>query len=175
MASRPKLIVSKINFDISAIAAALKITSEQVISAFRDGRGAWPFSELWGAHLYEFIKHANTNQPFSDGAVALGQLRDVNVSVKALTNRGIKFQQSKYVGFGRSTDQAGLIASIEACDRIVVVDITEFPSVSFVPIDSTRLIGAAHTGQLTVRGWRKPGLYRWVEQTYAVTEVTLAA
>src|SRR5688500_2813713 len=108
MARKPKLVISKINFDANAIAAALKVTPEQTIAALRDGRGAWPFSELWGAHLYEFIKHANTNQPFSDGAVALGQLRDVNVSVKALTRGGIKFQQSKYVGFGRGTDQSGL-------------------------------------------------------------------
>jgi len=98
----PKLVVSVLEFDPAAIANALKITPEQAIGALQDGRGAWPFSEIWGERLYEFIKHSNTNQPASDGAVALSQLGDMNVSVKALTRGGVKFQQSKFVGYGRS-------------------------------------------------------------------------
>ena len=46
-----KLVVSKIAFDAGAIASALKISDEDVIAAFRDGRGAWPFTEVWGAKL----------------------------------------------------------------------------------------------------------------------------
>ena len=59
----PKLVVSVLEFDPAAIANALKITPEQAIGALQDGRGAWPFSEIWGERLYEFIKHSNTNQP----------------------------------------------------------------------------------------------------------------
>lgn len=169
----PKLVISKIEFDPNKIADALRIDPEQVVSAFRDGRGAWPFSEIWGAKLYEFIKHGNTNVPFSDGAIALEQLRDVNVSVKALTRGGIKFQQSKFVGFGRSTDKDGLIASLEACDRVVIVDLTEFPTVAFIPVDGTRLVSAAHKGALTTNGWSKAALRKWLDVTYAVSEVTL--
>ncbi|MBE7184511.1 MAG: hypothetical protein INR68_08910 [Methylobacterium mesophilicum] len=172
--SSPKLVVTKIEFNPQSIAEALRIEPDQVISAFRDGRGAWPFSEIWGAKLYEFIKHGNTNVPFSDGAIALEQLRDVNVSVKALTRGGIKFQQSKFVGFGRRTDKEGLIASLEACDRVVIVDLTEFPTVSFLPVDGTRLVSAAHKGALTTTGWSKAALMKWLQATYAVSEVTLA-
>jgi hypothetical protein len=170
----PKLVISKIEFDPDEIAAALRIPREQAIAAMRDGRGAWPFSEIWGEQLYEFIKHSNTNNPFSDGAVALQQLRDVSVSVKALTKGGIKFQQSKYVGFGRSTNKEGLIASLEACDRVVVVDIREFPIVSFIPIDGTRLVSAAHGDVLTVNGWSGTALYAWLTRTYDITEMTLS-
>lgn len=112
--------------------------------------------------------------PLSDGAVALGQLRDANVSVKALTQGKVKFQQSKYVGYKRGTDKSGLVASIEASDRVVVVDITEFPTVRFLPIDSTRLVSAAHTGRLTVNGWSKAKLYNWLEEVYNLSEVSLS-
>lgn len=173
MTRKPALAVTRVLFDPDVIASALKITPDQAVAALRDGRGAWPLSELWGARLYDFLKHGNTNQPVSDGAVALGQLGDVNVSVKALTSSEIKFQQSKFVGIGRSTDKAGLIASIEACDRIIVVDITGFPEVRFLPIDGARLAGAAHTGRLTAAGWSKPRLQAWIEQVYDVSETSL--
>lgn len=169
----PKLVISRIEFDPVKIAEALKITPDEVVDALRDGRGAWPFSEIWGERLYEFIKHSNTNNPVSDGAIALEQLRDVNVSIKALTKSTIKFQQSKYVGYGRKTDQTGLIASIEACDRIIVVDITEFPTVRFIPIDATRLVGAAYKHTLTTSGWKKNQFYTWLNETYKISEVTL--
>jgi hypothetical protein len=172
--AKPNLVISRIEFDSAVIAQALKITEEEATTALRDGRGAWPFSEIWGGRLYEFIKHSNTNVPLSDGAVALGQLRDATVSVKALTRGGLKFQQSKFVGYGRGTDRDGLVSSIEASDRVVVVDITEFPIVRFLPLDSTRLVSAAHTGRLTVNGWSKQKLYAWVSEVYDVSEVPLS-
>ena len=109
----------------------------------------------------------------SDGAIALAQLRDVTISIKALTRSGIKFQQSKDVGSGRGTDQAGLIASLEACERVVIVDITEFPEVSFLPVDGTRLVSAAHKGDLTTKGWKKARVYAWIEATYAMSVADL--
>lgn len=172
--SKPTLIISRIQFDVVAIADALKISEDEATSALRDGRGAWPFSEVWGGKLYDFIKHSNSNMPLSDGSVALGQLRDATVSVKALTRGGVKFQQSKFVGYGRSTDKSGLVASIEASDRVVVVDITEFPVVRFLPIDSTRLVGAAHTERLTINGWSKAKLYEWLAEVYELSEVGLS-
>jgi hypothetical protein len=171
---KPQLVVSVVEFDAAAIAAALKLDEHQVVAALRDGRGAWPFSELWGERLFEFVKHSNTNQPSSDGAVALEQLRNVNVSVKALTKAGIKFQQSKYVGYGRKTTTDDLIASVEACDRVIVVDIAEFPKVRFIPIDGTRLVSAAHKGKLTANGWSKAQLTNWLDSTYEVSEVQLS-
>jgi hypothetical protein len=94
--------------------------------------------------------------------------------VKALTRGGVKFQQSKYVGYGRGTDKSGLIDSIEASDRVVVVDITDFPIVRFVPVDSTRLVSAAHTNRLTVNGWNKRKFYQWLDEVYDLSEVSLA-
>ena len=172
--TRPSLVVSIVHFDVDAIANALKLDPPQIESAMRDGRGAWPFSEFWGEKLFEFVKHSNSNEPSSDGAVALEQLRNVNVSVKALSKNGVKFQQSKFVGFGRTTTKENLIASVESCDRVIVVDITDFPVVRFIPLDGTRLVSAVYQGKLTTNGWSKAQLVRWLDETYEVSEVSLA-
>jgi hypothetical protein len=171
--AKPTLIISTIEFDADLIANGLKLSVEQVTEAFRDGRGAWPYSEVWGEKLFEFVKHSNSNQPSSDGAVALEQLRNVNVSVKALTPAGVKFQQSKFVGFRRSGSKDDLLASVEACDRVIVVDVTDFPVVRFIPIDGTRLVSAVHTGQLGTNGWRPARLRSWLNETYEVSETVL--
>jgi hypothetical protein len=170
----PRLVVSVVEFNVASIAKALKLEPAQITAAFQDGRGAWPFSELWGERLFEFVKHSNSNEPSSDGAVALDQLRNVNVSVKALSKAGVKFQQSKFVGYGRTTTKENLIASVEACDRVVVVDITEFPKVRFIPLDGTRLVSAVHNRKLTANGWSKARLLNWLSETYDVSEVILA-
>lgn len=170
----PRIVIGSVTFDSGRLSEALKLPVEAVITAFQDGRGAWPFSELWGERLYEFVKHSNSNNPVSDGVVALAQLRDVSISVKALTRSGIKFQQSKFVGSGRSSTKEGLLSSLEACDRVVVVDITGFPEVLFIPIEATRLLSAAHRDVLTVNGWSKDRLYDWLGQTYRVSTIQLA-
>lgn len=171
--SKPRLAVSILEFDIEAIAEALHLTSAEAQAAFRDGRGAWPFSELWGQRLYEFLKHTNTNVPISDGAFALGQLGDATISVKALTRAGVKFQQSKDVGIGRKSTKEKLVAALESCDRVIVVDVTDFPSVRFMPIDTTRLLSAVHTDRLTTSGWKKSRLLNWLDETYTVSEIAL--
>ena len=171
---QPKLVISRVRFDTGQIAAALHVSPDEVLEAFRDGRGAWPFSEMWGKTLYEFIKHSNSNKPLSDGLVALEQLRDFKISVKALTRNGVKFQQSKDVGFGRTSTKDGLLISLEACDRVIVVDVTEFPVVAFLPLDTTRLVSAVHKGVLGVTGFTKERLYRWLDDTYEASRIDLA-
>lgn len=171
--SKPLLVISELVFDVAAISEALHVSEADTITALSDGRGAWPFSEMWGQKLYEFVKHTNSNAPLSDGAFVLGQLGNASISVKALTKAGVKFQQSKYVGIGRKSTKETLISSLEACDRVVVVDIVGFPTVRFIPIDATRLISAAHKERLTSAGWTKAKLYAWLKETYTVSEITL--
>jgi hypothetical protein len=170
---KPVLVISRITFDPARIAAALHLSEPQVVIAFTDGRGAWPFSEYWGEALYDFLKHSNSNNPLSDGAVALEQLRNFNVSVKALTANGIKFQQSKDVGFGRSSTKEGLLHSLESCDRVIAVDVTGFPIVSFIPLDTTRLVSAVHRGELGTNGWKRARLQAWLHETYDVSIIDL--
>jgi len=46
----PKLVISRVDFDATKIADALKTTPDEAVTALQDGRGAWPFSEIWGEH-----------------------------------------------------------------------------------------------------------------------------
>lgn len=55
-----------------------------------------------------------------------------------------------------------------------MVDITEFPSVRFIPIDGTRLVSAVHTGALSLNGWKQAKLHKWLNEIYDVTEAELA-
>jgi hypothetical protein len=166
---KPVLHALTVRFDLDQIGAALGLPPDDVQMAFRDGRGAWPFSEKWGERLFEFATHANTNMPSSDGAHVFERLGNLEVSVKALTRAGVKFQQSKDVGFGRTSTKDGLVAALEAVDRVIVVDITGFPDVTFYPIDSGRLISAVHNGVLTTSGWSPARLRDWVAQIYDLT------
>ncbi|MEL6784729.1 MAG: hypothetical protein AAFO61_09910 [Pseudomonadota bacterium] len=160
--------VLRVQFNTDEIAKVLWLDPNQVEEAFRDGRGAWPFSEMWGERLFEFIKHRNSNQPSSDGAVSMLALGDFSISIKALSKNGVKFQQSKYVGVGRQSTRASLIESLEQCERVIVVDITQFPQIDFWPLDGGRLISAAHSGALKTSGWSPTRFYKWAKATYDV-------
>jgi hypothetical protein len=170
---KPRLTAVRLRFDVDALARALRLPAPAVQEAFRDGRGAWPFSEIWGARVFEFVTHGNSNMPVSDGLHALQRLGDVAVSVKALTRAGIKFQQSKDVGSGRSSDREKLIAALEGCDRVVVVDITGFPEVVFWPLDTRRLLSAAHSGRLGIRGWSRIQMLAWLAEVYDLQTIDL--
>ena len=170
---KPRLQVVSVKFALDELSIALRLPENIVQSALRDGRGAWPFTEAWGERVFEYATHANTNEAFSDGLVSLKRLGNMNVSVKALTGGRLKFQQSKFVGSGRSGDKSDLTASLEACDRVVVVDIRAFPLVEFYPLDVPRLLSAAHNGVLNTNGWWGAQFEDWVGRTYDVDRLVV--
>ncbi|MGH8541993.1 MAG: hypothetical protein ACRETW_16000 [Stenotrophobium sp.] len=160
-------------FDSTAIASALKISENASETKFRDGRVASRFSEHWAARLYDYLKHGNTNQHGSDGEFDAGELGGVEVSVKSLTNSGVKFQKSKFVGSGRSCTHEDLIDSINDCERYVVVDITKFPEVRFVIVLSRILAKAAQAKHLTPGGWSESKFYGWLGTAFEVSSETV--
>lgn len=175
MAKKPKpaLKVKCFTFDAAAIAAALNISTEIVQKEFRDARVTSRFSEHWGAKLYDFAKHLNTNQAGSDGAVGVGELGTVDVSVKCLTRAGVKFQKSKFVGSGRKCTPANLMESLAETSKVLVVDIRDFPTVCFVPVDTKDLMAAASAGLLTPSGWNEVKFYGWLREKFTVSRVSV--
>lgn len=160
MAAKPKHTpVKRVVFDAPAIAKALHVPESVAVAKFKDGRVAGQWTELWGARLYAYVVHGHANVPATDGAVSAAALGDLGVSVKSLTARGVKFQQSVYVGAGRSCSQGDLINSISKSDRHLVVDVRAFPTVDFVVLTSTWLLNKAHAGALTPGGWSGGRLY----------------
>ena len=160
MAAKSKLIsIKRIVFDADAIADALHVSVEDATRKFRDGRVAGQWAELWSANLYAYVLHGHANVAATDGAVAAEELGDLGVSVKSLTGGGVKFQQSVYVGAGRTCTTADLIASIAKSDRHLVVDVRAFPTVDFLVLPATWLLNKAHGGLLTASGWSGRRLY----------------
>lgn len=167
---KQKLKIKCYTFDERAISEALKISVDAVKSEFKDGRVASRFSEHWGAKLYSYSKHADTNAPGSDGAFDAGELGGIDISVKCLTGAGVKFQKSKYVGSGRSCTQDNLISSLGESSKVIVVDILDFPNIKFIPDDCKALLFCAKKKTLRPNGWKKKQLYEWLNEQYEVTE-----
>jgi len=165
---KPTLKVKSFTFDAAAIAAALNISTEIVQKEFRDARVTSRFSEHWGAKLYDFAKHLNTNRAGTDGAVDVGELGAMEVSVKCLTRGGVKFQKSKYVGSGRKCTPADLLTSLAETSKVLVVDIRDFPTVCFVPVDTKDLMAAASAGLLTPSGWSDSKFFGWLREKFTV-------
>lgn len=129
-----RLVIKTLRFDTKELASALLLKEENVLKAFRDGRVVSRFSEHWGAMIFCYDKHEDTNTKFSDGAVPAGDLGDLGISVKSLTESGVKFQLSRDTGSGRSCSQKDLVEALRAVTFVVVVDVTEFPLVKFIKL-----------------------------------------
>lgn len=117
--AKDKLTVVEAEFCAEEIAAALKLTPEDVISKFRDPRITSWFAEIWGERLFGYKRHLSSNHPGSDGALALGNIGRFDISVRCFNTNGIKFQKSKFVGSGRSATPEDLIESVESVERYV--------------------------------------------------------
>ena len=165
MATRDRDVgIRRVVFDSAAIAAALHVPRAMAEAKFRDGRVAGQWGELWAASLFDFVVHGHANVPATDGAVQASALGDLGVSVKSLTRKGVKFQQSKYQGVGRRCSQADLIDSIGRSDRHLVVDIRSFPTVDFLVLPAAWLLGKAYAERLKPAGWRADQLYDELER-----------
>lgn len=163
-AAKTRVVVKRAAFDPAAIAKALHVPEAVAVAKLRDGRVVAQWAEVWGARLYAYVVHGHANVAASDGAVLAQELGDLGVSVKSLTARGVKFQQSIFVGKNRPCSQEDLANSIARVDRYVVVDIRAFPQVDFVVLPSTWLLQETHAGRLQPGGWSASAFYREIER-----------
>ena len=123
-----------------------------MVAKFQDGRVTSWFAEIWGERLFSYKKHPNTNYPGSDASIDLGAMGPFEISVRSLTNAGIRFQKSANIGSGRSASQDDVDDAVASVERVVVVDIRDFPNLTFIPLDSKWLLRQAHKGSLTASG-----------------------
>jgi hypothetical protein len=92
------------------------------------------------------------------------------ISVRSLTNAGIRFQKSANIGSGRSASQNDVDDAIAGVDRVVVVDIRDFPNLTFIPLDTRWLLRQAHKGILTSRGLVPSRFYDLLATEFSVEE-----
>ncbi len=171
---KDKITVVEAEFSLEEIASALKLTPNDVVEKFRDPRVTSWFAEIWGERLFAYKKHASSNHPGSDGAIAMGDIGRFDISVRCFNTNGVKFQKSKYIGSGRSAILDELIESIESVERYVLVDLRRFPVLRFYPIDSKALLRLIRQGKLTTSGIGSRRFDAWISEVFDVTVNSIA-
>jgi hypothetical protein len=163
------LTVLRSQLSVDAISDALRISPEDTVAKFQDARVTSWFAEIWGERLFNYTKHASANQPGSDAAIALGDIGRFDIGVRCFYRNTIKFQKSKFIGSKRSATRDDLIASLEDIERYVIVDLRDFPSLSFYPLDTKALLRLVREGKLTVSGISPSRFDTWIADTFNVT------
>ncbi|HTW25753.1 MAG TPA: hypothetical protein VME92_01395 [Acetobacteraceae bacterium] len=169
--TRDRITVVEAELSIVELARALRIAPGDAIEKFRDPRVVSWFAEIWGERLFGYKKHLSSNHPGSDAAIDLGSLGRFDISVRCFCRNTIKFQKSKFIGSGRSATGEDLIASLEAVERFVIVDLRRFPRLRFVPLDSKALLRLIRQGKLTVSGISPRRFDTWLNAMFEVTTV----
>lgn len=171
MLIKEKMQVMQCSFSLEDIAKSLCISIAEASEKFKDARITGPFAEIWGTKIYRFQRHANSNFPGSDGKIILGPIGRYNISVRSFCRR-ISFQRSKFIGGGRGKcTQENLMTSLEEVEKVIAVDIRDFPTIIFYPIDSKWLLRFGREGRLTPTGMTAKIFENWIYSTFDV-EIT---
>jgi hypothetical protein len=170
--ARPRrtLTIWKTALSVDQISQALKVTPDDVARKFQDGRITSWFAEIWGERLFSYKAHANTNHPGSDASIDIGALGSFEISVRSLTKSGTKFQKSANIGSGRVATQQDVIDAVASVERVVMVDIRDFPSLTFIPLDSKWLLQHAFNRVITPSGLKPRQFYDLVSQEFEIEQ-----
>ena len=166
-----KLPLTILETELSAeeIAAALRLTPQQIVAKFQDPRVTSWFAELWGEKLFQYTAHGSANHPGSDAAINLGDIGRFDIAVRCFMRNTLKFQKSKFIGSGRSATLDDLIQSIYDVERYIVVDLRQFPRLRFLPLDSKSLLRLIQEGKLTTSGISPGRFDAWLAQSFDVS------
>jgi len=114
-------------------------------------------------------KHLSSNHPGSDARIDLGAIGRFDISVRCFNKNTIKFQKSKFIGSGRSATPDDLIGSVESVERVVVVDLRQFPLLRFIPLDSKALLKLIRLGKLTPSGISPARFDSWLAESFSTS------
>lgn len=92
----------------------------------------------------------------------------MDISVKCLSSKHVKFQKSGYQGKGRKCTQQDLITSLREVDRVIVADIRHFPSVDMILLRSKWLEQKAIDQVLKPTGWTPKKFYKSIQEDYKI-------
>jgi hypothetical protein len=165
MAKQP-LTVVRSTVSLDEIAKALRISPKDALEKFTDPRVVSWFAEIWGETLFGFRRHPSSNHPGSDASLILGAIGRFDVSVRCFNKGNVKFQKSKFIGSGRKGTDNDLIESVEAVERIVIVDLRKFPTLDFYPIDSKSVLKRIREGNLTLNGLTPKRFGAWMNEAF---------
>jgi hypothetical protein len=166
--AKQQLVIVQARLSLTGLARSLRISETDAIEKFQDPRVTSWFAEIWGETLFGYRRHASSNHPGSDAQLTLGPIGRFDISVRCFNRGNIRFQKSKFIGFGRSASSDDLIASVEEVERMVVVDLREFPLLSFYSIDSKAILKLIRTGELTKSGLTPRRFDAWIARDFDV-------
>src|SRR3954452_23851827 len=171
-AKRPLTVVRSV-VSLDDIANALRISSADALEKFQDPRVASWFAEIWGQTLFGFHRYPSSNNPGSDAKIVLGPIGRFEISVRCFNRHAIKFQKPKHIGSGRTATADDLIESVEAVERVVIVDLRDFPAMRFYPIDSKDILREIRQGRLTTSGLTPKRFDAWVASGYEIETIEI--
>jgi hypothetical protein len=164
--ARQPLSVVKATLSLDEIARSLRISTVDAAEKFKDPRVASWFAEIWGETLFGYKRYANSNNPGSDAKLALGVIGRFEISVRCFNAGNIRFQKSKFIGSNRKGTIEDLIQSVEEVERVVLVDLRRFPTLSFYPIDSKAVLKLIRIGKLTLNGMTPRRFDAWSSEEF---------
>lgn len=117
----------KLTWNITELANALKISEADVRAYFTDGRRVSFVLERRIAAEVVHGRLASSEGAGYDLIDPAGRYWEV----RSITRGGIYFCPSYMVGSGRSFDEAGFLAKLQAIEGYIVSDVESFPDVPF--------------------------------------------
>ena len=118
----------RLTWDLSAIAAALKILPEDVREYFTDGRRV------------SFILERRIAREVLKGQLAESEGADYDKwEVRSITRGGVYFCPSYMVGSGRSFETNGFLAKLGGIKGYILADVETFPDVPFYVVSATEV------------------------------------
>ena len=159
------LDVKKLYLETVMLCSALQVPEAQLAALFKDGSFVSRVAECWAAQRFGFKARPSRNTPTPDRVVML-------------TERGVAFSQSKTRGMGRQGSTADLQQFLNGLNRLVVVDITRFPTVTMwevnLPVLLQFLVNHGGGGTMSYQGFWDWQARDWVAAT-ALTESPAAS
>lgn len=124
-----------LRWDIKAIAAALKISEDDVREYFTDGRRV---SFILERRLAKEVLKGRL-APTEGAGYDLIDSEDNHWEVRSITKGGIYFSPSYMVGSGRSFEESGFLRKLEDLKGFIISDVESFPDIRFWIITSGQI------------------------------------
>jgi hypothetical protein len=162
--------INRYRIEVAAddVATATLVSEQDVRGILSDGRGASPWVRKWCEKIGNLEA---TGAWDSTGADVTGA--NVAIAVKTLTKQGVRFQDSIYIGGGRSCSPADLMESLNRHELFIVGDTTKAPTFVITPVHSKYLRKEASAGRLTPSGWTAADFERFVRGYYQTRLVVI--
>lgn len=126
-----------LKWDVEKIAEALKISVEDVIEYFTDGRRV---SFLLERRIGREVMRGKL-APTEGAAYDIVDKDGGRWEVRSISKDGVYFSPSHMIGSGRQFQEKGFLSKLSAIEGFILADIESFPEIPFWIIPSPEVLG----------------------------------